>query len=1019
MQLSIIHLSDIHIRNSEDHILNKAVEIAKACASSIKQNAKVVVVVSGDIAYSGEEEQYNLAKKFFKQIETYLVEKCNSTVEFVFSPGNHDCDFTKSNSIRTTLIDSINYDNVDIEYTNTVTKIQDNYFNFVCDYTGSGTDRMISKKEIEIERKRALFVSLNTAWMSQLHEQPGKLVMPLCSFPEIDTTKYDAVIYTFHHPLNWLNPDYKTAFLNHLRRNTDIILLGHEHVKENYTQVGSEYELIFNHGKELQNSDNDDSGFSIITFDNSLGSYEVRDYLWDKNCLYKRAKEVVFTFERNKASRSACSVNKTFEKFLNDYGLDVRHFAKDEVILNDLYLWPDLNKSDYKNEKGGSIRITENVEKELLGDSLSLVVGESLSGKSSLGKQLFCSSIINGKCPIFVDGQRFTTSSENSIERVIEAAYKEQYSAEYAEEFRQMAKEDKVIIVDNFDSVANKNNRRNMIIDCLSNTFSSVVVLMSSSIEITSILKSEKINSLDKLYYYEIRSFGNKKRKDFIKKWYRLNNYSDTDEIIEEKIEQSKLVVDQFLGNGASFIPASPLVLVSILQNKDAFTPSVHMSKYGYLYESIISQSLASIEEYNSQPGLRNLDTEMLSELAFSALCEKTTFVARNEVKKIANLLEHEKLLPEINVDSFIDRMERARIFSIDRSLGEVYKFNYPYILYYFSAKYIAKHIKDEKVQELMEHMSCNLHNETYGNVVTFVCHFDSEQSVIDDVLLNAYETLDSFIEFDYTKDNPIFDEIKNAVAAFIPQKIDSNDCVESNREKELQKMDRLGINDGGVSGGEDYIDESVSEEEKNMASITAALKTIEVLGQILQNYPADISGKNKVQMIDEMHKLGGRSVAAIIETMGYLENDLIDYIYELSIKKKPGLLKSEVESRVKGFINVIIAGMARLMIHQVAKSLNSDLLLPSVEETYRDTEDISAQLLMADLKLNCLNEVNYDEVKQLREALKKRGEVFAMGILDSIIGRYLNYNKCDYKLRSRLCNLCGFPIIPQIESAN
>ena len=73
----------------------------------------------------------------------------------------------------------------------------------------------------------------------------------------------------------------------------------------------------------------------------------------------------------------------------------------------------------------------------------------------------------------------------------------------------------------------------------------------------------------------------------------------------------------------------------------------------------------------------------------------------------------------------------------------------------------------------------------------------------------------------------------------------------------------------------------------------------------------------------------------------------------------------------------------------------------------------------MADLKLNCLNEVNYDEVKQLREALKKRGEVFAMGILDSIIGRYLNYNKCDYKLRSRLCNLCGFPIIPQIESAN
>ena len=35
--------------------------------------------------------------------------------------------------------------------------------------------------------------------------------------------------------------------------------------------------------------------------------------------------------------------------------------------------------------------------------------------------------------------------------------------------------------------------------------------------------------------------------------------------------------------------------------------------------------------------------------------------------------------------------------------------------------------------------------------------------------------------------------------------------------------------------------------------------------------------------------------------------------------------------------------------------------------------------------------------------------EKFASRILDTIIAHYLYYNKCDYSLRAKLCNLCGF----------
>ena len=77
------------------------------------------------------------------------------------------------------------------------------------------------------------------------------------------------------------------------------------------------------------------------------------------------------------------------------------------------------------------------------------------------------------------------------------------------------------------------------------------------------------------------------------------------------------------------------------------------------------------------------------------------------------------------------------------------------------------------------------------------------------------------------------------------------------------------------------------------MAAVIAALKTIEVLGEILQNYPVGIDAQKKTEMIDEMHKLGMRSIQAIINTTGYLEKDLIEYVTERESKKKRVLIKT------------------------------------------------------------------------------------------------------------------------------
>ena len=202
-------------------------------------------------------------------------------------------------------------------------------------------------------------------------------------------------------------------------------------------------------------------------------------------------------------------------------------------------------------------------------------------------------------------------------------------------------------------------------------------------------------------------------------------------------------------------------------------------------------------------------------------------------------------------------------------------------------------------------------------------------------------------------------------------------------------------------------IDDEVSkEDEKDIASVSAAFKTIEVLGQILQNYPGDIDGEDKIAMIDEMHKLGMRSVQSITNIMYDIEKDLVEYFFERAKSQNGVIQRSDVVKKTRKFLNYLISVMARGMIHQIAIALNSNFILPVVSKVFLEDSSISSKLILIDLKLNCLNKPDYNEISKLKKEFDQNNEHFASSILASIVGYYLKYNKCDHGLRSKLCSL-------------
>ena len=72
MKLLLIHLSDIHITSDDDAITKRYPQIVNAVKNLDYSLDLCVVVVTGDIAFSGTTEQYFVAFEFFEHLKQLL-----------------------------------------------------------------------------------------------------------------------------------------------------------------------------------------------------------------------------------------------------------------------------------------------------------------------------------------------------------------------------------------------------------------------------------------------------------------------------------------------------------------------------------------------------------------------------------------------------------------------------------------------------------------------------------------------------------------------------------------------------------------------------------------------------------------------------------------------------------------------------------------------------------------------------------------------------------------------------------
>lgn len=291
-KLTILHISDLHfgidnprnkkgddtrrikqIRGRQRDMLNSLYNTLTSPTIVATGWKPDVVVVSGDIAWTGAEDEYELYKEWFvKPICECL---CISEDRIITCPGNHDI-------IRSEVEDYIrpskDVNNPDVKplSSDKIAKRKPHFANYVkklCNDDVSQLYRLITFPEWPWVH----FITLNSAWDCRDNNDEGKLRVGLPLLEEIiekaELGKDDFVVTVFHHPFdqvrdfyyksedgteeridrdrNWLHKyerePYHTGdhcFVSYVKSKSTFILNGHIHIATPPKYIDDTIELI-------------------------------------------------------------------------------------------------------------------------------------------------------------------------------------------------------------------------------------------------------------------------------------------------------------------------------------------------------------------------------------------------------------------------------------------------------------------------------------------------------------------------------------------------------------------------------------------------------------------------------------------------------------------------------------------------------------------------------------------------------------------------------------------------------
>ena len=983
MNLLILHLSDIHIKDESNEILYFDELIAKTLYSHIDENCHLIILISGDIAFSGNELEYDLAYDFLNSIKDNIKKEQDITVNFITCPGNHDCHFSE-NPTRDFILDKLSSENlieIDRSVLDSCITHQNGFFNFR-DKLENGSedeDKLWRTTKIEFGGKNIVFESLNYSWSSTLKEKQGRILFPFSLYKQKIKEKADIRISLMHHPLNWLNQSAYREFRVNLRSISDFIFTGHEHAANaiNHEDVESGDTVIIE-GGVLQEKDISTSSFGLvkINLETNINTYIKYEFSSCENMYLPSDEKTLISVKENKGKQF--QFTQMFSQKIEDCGGYFKHGNKVNLKLSDIYVYPNIIKKSNDEYQLHAVSSKTILQENKFGNGV-ILSGDDNIGSTSLIYILISEYFSNGYIPLLIHGSNIKKSTHDNVALQIERAIYQQYEGNKSKNiFDQESKSKKILFIDDFDEIKLKSETaKKEILKYLMSKFHKIIVTVDSMYEVGDLISTEDNSILDSFEHYKIEPFGYKKRTELIQKWYALGQLDSEDESeIIGKCNTAEKLMDSVMDK--SLITLHPIFLLTFLQGIETDNSNqLSDSALGHYYKYLLTQSFLDIGINTDKLG-SELDYAMHLARFFNE--RKTLSITEEE------FIKFNAVFSETWHETKFEKKEKTLLNAkvLIKTNGE-YQFRYMYNYYYLIGLYLSQNILDSEIQKEISHCIVHLYLKNNANTILFLAHHTTS----DNILFMMKNAADELFNHNNPADFSDSCSVANELIKHAPQLEFNNNSPKENRKEISEHRDNIERNN--------QVDHNVEEEQDSnhldlTAKLTMLFKTIDILSQIIKSNPTKFERNKKVEILKTIINAPLRALQDFYNLLEEHPQSLIEAINHEIDNKSNIVSETEREQIARIVASRLIQFASSTFIIKTAEIINSEMLMPDIPTAIEENENLALKLIDIAISVDNHLPLKRRKIKLVHD--KCDSNVVAKKILDVIMLNRLNMYK-------------------------
>lgn len=1037
MELVIVQLTDIHIKDDEDFDVfsNRIDSLAGAICNHITEpdGTAVLFCVTGDLASSGQENQYVAVEIILEEIHSIIQKRFSKvSIHYAFVPGNHDCNFNDEIAdVREALLASPTLDIEKTAQLKVCTSIQKNYFSFISKWEEKHStmscmpDKILTIHELNLDNGNIniKFHCLNTSWCSKCIEEKGKMKIvngkmkiPSNQLPEKEAN--DIVITMMHHDAEWMDWDDKAVWNEYHKKYSDIIFVGHDHatefvLKRNYDEASN----YFIKGNQLFDKRNpEQSGFNILKINTSYNPMQecFFSYEWDAN-LYKAIIDTKYhPFVRNRFLSTGIELKKEIQDFLEEMDIDISCGGRREIKLSDIFGFPTL-----KEDKGRVTKFLRDMPSflEYVEENRYISIrGQKEYGKTALLKQLFEQYFKMKKFPIFLNIKNINTADGEALNCIIEEEYKKTYNNIEANAIMQKDPSERICLIDNFEEISMSDKSAKKMLQYLKSKFGYVIITRNHMLDIWNPLNYVEMNDFiqDTFCILVLQPTRRTAKERIIDKWLQLNEEYEKDSVAFDTRRRKKYVQIQAVMR-SNYFNKTPIDLLLVLSYLDQEHPTqLDYSRYSYVYDGIILNKLTLLAE-NQGDRTNNSNSisiykTILQKIAYEMYIKGTNEYV-DEACVLAVILDYKEHYSNTKLRA-TDILKRLVDFKFLEYRDDTYKFKHRYMYYYFVGSYIENVLPPNEREKTIKHVFQNINDDVEYNIALFLAYkLNIEYEIIPLVKEFGEPLLEQYQDFRYDNMRKLIEEWGGNIEKKIEHiyNVPQNEEIPVLREKKMKELEECEAAE--EESEDDDISKKDAEVKKTNNDVLKIGRYVDFMGNILKNYSGKMENSQREAAIDFIFKSVSKVIGSLCNYSMYMADKIIQMMEE-KIKEgdeKEFKLKSKYTEVIKATFVEILFTFIEANLTGVASSLDSDILKENIASYCEKYNSEFVKMARVEYLIRVSStKLPVNDIIALFKGKERLSEI-SQRILKDNIYRYLTSYQYDVKDRQMVCSHLGF----------